>query len=36
MFALVEGHPNIDVMIFYVFAVAILAATLYRFNRKQI
>jgi hypothetical protein len=36
MFALVEGHPNIDVMIFYVFAAAILAATLYRFNRKQI
>jgi hypothetical protein len=36
MFALVEGHPNFDVMIFYVLAAAILAATLYRFNRKQI
>jgi hypothetical protein len=36
MFALVEGHPNIDVIIFYVLASAILAATLYRFHHKQI
>jgi hypothetical protein len=36
MFALVEGHPNIDVMIFYMLASALLAATLYYFHRKQI
>jgi hypothetical protein len=36
MFALVEGHPNIDVMIFYVLASAILAVTLYHFHRKQV
>jgi hypothetical protein len=36
MIALVEGHPNIDVMVFYVFASAILAATLYYFHHKQI
>lgn len=35
MLALVEGHPNIDVMIFYVVASAILAATLYYFHHKQ-
>ena len=29
MLALVEGHPNIDVMVFYVLASAVLAATLY-------
>jgi hypothetical protein len=36
MIALVEGHPNIDVMVFYVIASAILAATLYYFHHKQI
>jgi hypothetical protein len=36
MIALVEGHPNIDVMVFYVLASAILAATLYYFHHKQI
>ena len=35
MLALVEGHPNIDVMIFYVLASALLAVTLYYFHRKQ-
>ena len=29
MLALVEGHPNIDVVIFYLLASASLAATLY-------
>ncbi len=36
MFAFVEGHPNIDVMIFYVFATGLLAATLYYFHHKKI
>jgi hypothetical protein len=36
MLALVEGHPNIDVIIFYVLASAILAATLYHFHQKRI
>jgi hypothetical protein len=36
MFVLVEGHPNIDVMVFYVVASALLAVTLYYFHRKQI
>ena len=36
MFALVEGHPNIDVMIFYLLASTLLAVTLYYFHRKQI
>jgi hypothetical protein len=35
MLALVEGHPNIDVMIFYVLATAVLAATLYFFHHRQ-
>ena len=34
MLALVEAHPNIDVMVFYVLASAILAVTLYRFNTR--
>jgi hypothetical protein len=33
---MVEGHPNIDVMVFYVLASSILAATLYYFHHKQI
>jgi hypothetical protein len=36
MLALVEGHPNIDALIFYVLASAILAATLYYFHHRQI
>jgi hypothetical protein len=36
MFALVEGHPNIDIMIFYVIATVILAATLYYHHDKQV
>ncbi len=35
MFALVEGHPNIDVMIFYALASAILAATLYHYHHHH-
>jgi hypothetical protein len=34
MLALVEGHPNIDVIIFYILASTILAAILYRHHRK--
>jgi hypothetical protein len=36
MIALLEGHPNIDVMIFYVLASAILVATLYYHHHKQV
>ena len=36
MFTLVEGHPNIDVMIFYMLGSAILAATLYYHHHKQV
>jgi hypothetical protein len=36
MIALVEGHPNIDVMAFYLLASAILAATLYYVHHRQI
>jgi hypothetical protein len=35
MFALVEGHPNIDVIVFCVFASAILAVTLHHFHQRQ-
>jgi hypothetical protein len=34
MLALVEGHPNVDVIIFYIFAAAILTLLLYRHHRK--
>jgi hypothetical protein len=34
MLALVEGHPNIDVIIFYILASTALAAILYRHHRK--
>lgn len=34
MLALVEGHPNIDVMVFYLLASTILAATLYYFHSR--
>jgi hypothetical protein len=30
------GHPNIDVMVFYLLASALLAATLSCFHREQI
>jgi hypothetical protein len=36
MLALAEGHPNIDVMVFYVMASVLLATTLYYFHRKRI
>jgi hypothetical protein len=36
MFALVEGHPNIDVIIFYVVGSAIFAWMLHRYHRKQV
>jgi hypothetical protein len=36
MFAFAEGHPNIDVIIFYVLASAILAVSLYYFHQKQV
>jgi hypothetical protein len=36
MFALVQGHPNIDVMIFYMLGSAILAATLYYHHHKKV
>jgi len=34
MLALVEGHPNIDVVVFYLLGSAILAATLYYFHSR--
>jgi hypothetical protein len=36
MFAFVAGHPNIDVVVFYAFAAAMLAATLYYFHHKRV
>jgi hypothetical protein len=36
MIAYVEAHPNIDVLVFYVFASATLAATLYYFHHKRV
>jgi hypothetical protein len=36
MLALAEAHPNIDVMIFYMLASALLAVTLRYFHRKKI
>ncbi len=36
MLALVEAHPNVDVIIFYTLASALLAVTLYYFHRKKI
>jgi hypothetical protein len=30
MLALIEGHPNIDAVIFYILACAVLTVTLYR------
>jgi hypothetical protein len=34
MLALVEGHPNIDAVVFYMLASALLAATLYYFHSR--
>jgi hypothetical protein len=34
MLALVEGHPNIDAVVFYLLASAILAATLYHVHTR--
>jgi hypothetical protein len=36
MFAFAEGHPNIDVMIFYVVGSATFAYMLYRYHREQV
>jgi hypothetical protein len=36
MFALVQAHPNIDVMVFYLIASALLGVTLHYFHRKRI
>jgi hypothetical protein len=36
MLTLVEAHPNIDAVVFYLLASAILVAALYRFHRKSI
>jgi hypothetical protein len=36
MLALIEGHPNIDVIIFYVIAITVLTVTLYRHHRKTV
>jgi hypothetical protein len=35
MFALVEGHPNIDVIVLCVIAAAILAVMLRHFHQRQ-
>jgi hypothetical protein len=34
MLALIEAHPNIDAVIFYIVAAAILTVSLYRHHRK--
>jgi hypothetical protein len=34
MLALIQGHPNIDAVIFYLLFGAILTMTLYRVHRK--
>jgi hypothetical protein len=36
MIALVEGHPNLDLIVFYALASVILAAALYYFHHRQI
>jgi hypothetical protein len=35
MLALVEGHPNIAIIIFYVLASAIFAPAIHRYHRTQ-
>lgn len=34
MLALIEGHPNVDAIVFYILATAILTVTLYRHHRR--
>ncbi len=34
MLALIEAHPNIDVIVFYVLAATVLAVSLYRHHQK--
>jgi hypothetical protein len=34
MFAVVQGHPNIAIVVFYVIACALLASTLYPFHKQ--
>jgi hypothetical protein len=34
MLALIKAHPNIDLMVFYVLASAIVAVTLYYFHTR--
>jgi hypothetical protein len=34
MLTLIEGHPNLDVIIFYVLATSLLTLLLYRHHRK--
>jgi hypothetical protein len=34
MLALIQGHPNIDAVVFYIVATALLTMTLYRYHRK--
>jgi hypothetical protein len=34
MLALIQGHPNVDVIVFYIAATALLTMTLYRYHRK--
>jgi hypothetical protein len=36
MIALVEGHPNLDLILFYALASAALAAILYYFHHRQV
>ena len=34
MLAIVEGHPNVDAVVFYVVGSAIFALTLYLYHRR--
>jgi hypothetical protein len=36
MLTLVEGHPNADLMLFYLIAAITLGALLYRFHQRRI
>lgn len=36
MLALVESHPNVDAIIFYLLASVILAGTLYYFHHRKV
>jgi hypothetical protein len=35
MLALIQGHPNIDAIVLYILASAILTITLYRHHKKS-